>query len=337
MRITPMAIIALLATSTCGPLLSQEKRPVPPVPDYPRTLRSPVYVVDKNWPETPDGVEHKAVTGIAVDAKNQVWIATAADPPVQVYSSQGKYVRGWGKDVLEGPHHLKLDPDGSVWVADPVLHTVFKFTPEGKLLMTLGIPGEFGEDERRLSQPTDCVVTRAGDIFVSDGYGNNRVVQFDAQGKFVKQWGRLGTKPGEFCNPHAISVDSEGRLYVADRYNARVQVFSQAGKVLDVWDNIIIPWGLWISSDDDIWVCGSSPDAWPADPKAPLGSKPKDQLILRFDTRGKVKQLWSVPLGGETTEPGQLNLVHCLALDQAGNLYCGDVLGKRAQKFVLAK
>lgn len=320
-----------------GSLWSQDNRPVPPVPDYPRGNRSPAYVVDKNWPQTPDGVERNTVTGIAVDAKNQVWIATAAEPHVQVYSSTGKYIRGFGKGVLEGPHHLKIDHQGNIWVADPVLHAMFKFSPEGKLLMTLGIPGEFGEDERRLSQPTDCVVAKNGDIFVSDGYGNNRVVHYDANGKFVKQWGKLGSEPGEFCNPHAIAIDSQGRLYVADRYNGRVQVFAQDGKVLDVWDNIVIPWGLWITAEDDIWVCGSSLDVWPADPKALLGSKPKDQLMLKFDTKGKLRQLTSIPLGGEVVEPGQLSLVHCLALDKAGNLYCGDVLGKRAQKFVLAK
>lgn len=256
---------------------------------------------------------------------------------MQCYTQSGKYVRGWGKDIIDSPHHMKIDREGNVWVADTVLHTIFKFTPEGKLLLTLGIPGEYGEDERRLSQPTDTVLAQNGDIFVSDGYGNNRVVHYGPDGKFIKQWGKLGTEPGEFCNPHAIVEDSAGRLYVADRYNARIQVFSHDGEVLDVWNNIVIPWGLWISPDDDIWVCGSSLDAWPKDPKAPLGSKPKDQLILKFDTQGKLRQLWSIPLGGTETEPGQLNLVHCLALDKDGNLFCGDVLGKRAQKFVLQK
>mgnify|MGYP000945121409 CR=1 FL=1 len=277
------------------------------------------------------------VTGIAVDAKDQIWVYSKTPPPVQCYTKEGKYVRGFGQDVIDSPHHMKIDHEGNLWLADTVLHTIFKFTPEGKLLLTLGIPGEFGEDERRLSQPTDAVVTKKGDIFVSDGYGNNRIVHYDSKGKFVKQWGKLGTEPGEFCNPHAIVIDSKGRLYVADRYNARVQVFSQEGKVLDVWNNVVIPWGLWMSPNDELWVCGSSPDAWPADETAMRGGKPRDQLLMRFNSDGKLQQLWSVPLGTDDASPGKLYLVHSIALDKAGNIYCGDVLGKRAQKFVLQK
>jgi DNA-binding beta-propeller fold protein YncE len=338
MHASPWSALAVALVLTAGLLPAEDKKPaVPPVPDYPRGLRSPVFEVDQSWPQRPESIERQAVTGIAVDGKNQIWIASRTNPPVQCYSQDGKFLRGFGKDVIDSPHHMKIDAKGHVWVADTVLHTLFKFTPEGKLLLTLGIPGEYGEDERRLSQPTDVVLNPQGEIFVSDGYGNNRVVHYDADGKFVKQWGQLGSEPGEFCNPHAIAIDSSGRLYVADRYNGRVQVFSQDGEVLDVWNNLVIPWGLWISPNDDVWVCGSSLDQWPDDSKSPLGSKPKDQLILKFDTAGKLRQLWSIPLGGEETEPGQLNLVHCLAFDKAGNLYCGDILGKRAQKFVLKK
>lgn len=331
-----LATFVSLLVLTASAALAQTS-PVPPVPKYPRVNRTPWYQVDESWPKLPDGAERMAVSGIAVDAKNQIWGFTRSNPPVQIYSQNGKFIRGWGQGVVEQSHHMKLDPKGTVWLADIGNHTVRQFTPEGKLLLTLGIPGEFGEDERRLSQPTDMVVTPAGDIFVSDGYGNNRVVHFDAKGKFVKQWGKMGTEPDEFCNPHAIALDSKGRLYVADRYNARIQVFNQDGEVLDVWEHVVIPWGLWITPDDDVWVCGSSPDKWPDDPKALRGGKPRDQLFLRFNTAGKLLQLWSVPLGGEETEPGELNLVHCLAVDKTGNIFCGDILGKRAQKFVLQK
>jgi DNA-binding beta-propeller fold protein YncE len=306
--------------------------PVPPVPKYPRVNRTPWYQVDETWPQVPP--ESKR---IAVDARNQIWVFTRSNPPVQVYAQDGKYVRGWGQGVVEQSHHMKLDPKGNVWLADIGNHTVRQFTPEGKLLLTLGIPGEFGEDERRLSQPTDVVVSPQGNIFVADGYGNNRIVHFNAKGQFVKQWGRMGNEPGEFCNPHAIVMDSQGRLYVADRYNGRIQVFNQEGDLLDMWEHIVIPWGLWMTADDELWVCGSSPDKWPDDPKVPLGGKPRDQLLLKFNTAGKLMQLWSVPLGGEESQQGELNLVHCLAVDKSGNIFCGDILGKRAQKFVLRK
>ncbi len=335
MRCTLLAILNFWLCSTS--LFAQAKPAVPPIPDYPRVNRTPWYAADETWPQTPAGSERTAVSGIAVDGENQIWVFTRSNPPVQVYKADGTFVRGWGQGVINQSHHMKLDPKGNIWLADIGNHTVRQFTPEGKLLLTLGIPDEYGEDERRLSQPTDVVVSPSGEIFVSDGYGNNRIVHFNAKGQFVKQWGQIGTEPGEFCNPHAIAMDSKGRLYVADRYNARVQVFSQDGKVLDVWNDVVIPWGLWITKDDHVWVCGSSPDAWPDDPKALRGGKPRDQLLMKFDTTGKLRQLWNVPVGGEETQPGQLNLVHCLAVDHDGNIYCGDILGKRAQKFVMKK
>src|SRR5262249_37260005 len=134
-----------------------------------------------------------------------------------------------------------------------------KFTPEGKLLLTLGTPGTAGRDSTHLNRPTDMVVTPAGDVFVADGYGNARVVHFDKSGKFVKAWGELGHKPGQFSIPHAIALDSKGRLYVADRNNVRVQIFDQSGKLLDEWRDVVVPWGFCVTKDDEIWVCGSSP------------------------------------------------------------------------------
>jgi len=181
--------------------------------------------------------------------------------------------------------------------------------------------------------PTDVAVTPAGDIFVSDGYGNARVVHFDPAGKFVKAWGRLGSRPGEFSIPHSIAVDSRGRLHVADRNNVRIQVFDQQGKLLDVWSNIVVPWGLAMLPNDEMWVCGSSPMQWRPEDSA-LGCPPKDQVLMRLNTQGKVLQLWTVPKGIDGLErPGELNWVHAIAVDSRGNLYAGDIIGKRAQKF----
>src|SRR5690606_37178584 len=120
-------------------------------------------------------------------------------------------------------------------------HTITKFSPEGKVLLTLGTRGQPGEDASHLNQPTDVAITPAG-VFVADGYVNSRVVQYTADGKFVKAWGRLGTGPGEFSLPHGIAADSRGRLYVVDRNNVRVQVFDSNGTYLTEWRNIITPW-----------------------------------------------------------------------------------------------
>jgi hypothetical protein len=231
-------------------------------------------------------------------------------------------------------HHIKVGPEGTIWVADIGHHVVMQFTPDGKLLKTLGTRGQAGEDPTHLNKPTDMAVTPGGDVFVSDGYGNNRVAHFDKDGTLVKAWGKLGTKPGEFGVPHAIALDSRGRLYVADRNNARVQVFDQSGRFLAEWRDKLVPWGLAVTADDEIWVCGSSPMAWRARDQM-LGVPPKDQVFLKIDTAGKVLQLWTVPLGVEGhARPEDCIWVHGMAVDSKGDLYAGDILGKRAQKFV---
>lgn len=301
---------------------------------YPRVNLAASFAVDPAWPQRPADMKWGAVSGVAVDAKDQVYVFTRGDQPVQVYDADGKFVRAWGKDLIKSSHHIRIDREGNVWTADIVDHTIRKFTPEGKLLMTLGTPGAAGRDQSHFDKPTDIAVTPAGDIFVSDGYGNDRIVHFDRDGKFVKEWGELGTKPGQFSIPHSIVVDSKGQLYVADRNNARIQVFDQSGKFLDEWRNVLVPWGLCILKNDDVWACGSSPMVWREKDKG-LGVPPKDQVFMRFNTDGKLLQLWTVPKGADNLErPGDCNWVHCIAADSHGNLYVGDIMGKRAQKFV---
>ena len=216
-------------------------------PKYPRVNLAPWYEVDPTWPQRPPGVHFGHVPGIAVDRQDNVWVFTRTNNPVQVYSADGKFIRAWGDGVISNAHHLKIDRAGNIWLSDVGLHVVRKFSPEGKVLQTFGVPGEKGEDTQRLNMPTDVALAPSGDVFISDGYGNNRVVHFDKSGKFIRAWGTLGTGPQHFSIPHAIDMDSKGRLYVADRNNVRVQVFSQTGKLLDSWANVIVPWGFWIS------------------------------------------------------------------------------------------
>ncbi|QDU41690.1 Virginiamycin B lyase [Symmachiella dynata] len=300
------------------------------------------YDVDPAWPQRPETISGAGwVSGLAVDDKDQVWFFRKGPDPVQVYSASGEFVRSWGKDRFLNPHQLRIGPDGNIWVADFGLHVVQKFTPEGELLQTLGVRGEKGDDELHFNMPTDMVITPKGDIFVTDGYGNRRIVHFDKDGQFVKAWGSYGTEPGKFVLPHAIQLDSKGLLYVADRNSARIQIFTQEGELVDQWSNLIMPWGISINKKDEIWVCGSSPHWWVRDGKAP---EYKDQLFMRFNTDGRVQQVWSIPLGdiGENKDkpdvsrlkPGEAVGVHCIAQDSQGNLYVGDIYGERAQKFV---
>lgn len=305
-------------------------------PSYPPQPTMIEYSVDPAWPRRPAEFGPKVpVPSIAVDGQDRVWCLERGRVPVQVYTAQGALATSWGKGQFKGPHSLRFDRQGNVWITDFLAHVVKKLTPEGRELLTLGTPGQPGADDRHFAGPTDTAITPAGDVFVTDGYGNRRVVHFDAQGKFVKAWGTYGGGPGQFCLPHQVVVDSRGVLYVADRNSGRVQLFDQQGKFLDQWANLIMPWGLWITASDEIWVCGSSPQSWYKDGSYP---PPKDQVFLRFSTDGRARQLWTVPVGQDGKEkPGECNWLHAVAVDSQGNLYTGEINGKRAQKFVRAK
>ncbi|MGE3821146.1 MAG: peptidyl-alpha-hydroxyglycine alpha-amidating lyase family protein [Isosphaeraceae bacterium] len=308
-----------------------------PYPNYPKVNVAVGYEVDAAWPSGSRGKAWGEMAGVAVDDHDHVWTFHRGDLPVQVYTAQGKFVRGWGQGLIGKAHQVRIDREGNVWLSDVGLHVVRKFTPEGKLLLTLGTPGEAGEDSTHFNMPTDMALTPAGDVFVTDGYGNNRVVHFDSAGRFLKSWGTMGSGPGQFSLPHAIALDSAGRLYVADRNNARVQVFDQSGRFLDEWRDLMVPWHIWVTAADEIYVCGSSPMRWGklALPGMVMGVAPKDQLMMRFNPGGRVLQVWSFPVGVTGKErPGELNWAHAIAVDSLGNLYLGDIQGHRAQKFV---
>ncbi len=332
---------ALWAAEPAKPVYAAPEKPAQAEPPaYPQITLSTWYKVDPDWPQRPDNMPWGRMPGVAVDSKDQVWIFTRAEPPVQIYSTDGKFIRAWGEGLIGtderglGSHHIEIDSQGMIWLADVRNHVVLQLTPDGKVLKTLGTSGEPGCDEKRLNKPTDMAITPDGQVFVSDGYGNARIVHFDVDGKFVKAWGKLGTGPGEFSLPHAIALDSKGRLYVADRNNARVQVFDQGGKFLDQWQNLIVPWGIWVTPKDEIWVCGCSPMPW-RETDGALSCPPKDQVLMKFGPCGKLLQLWTVPKGtDEEEQPGELNWVHGIAVDSAGNIYATDIMGERAQKFV---
>jgi len=290
------------------------------------------YVVDVTWPRKPDHFKWGQMPGITVDNQDQVYIFTRSQPAVQVYKTDGTFLRAWNIEDFSGAHYIRIGPEGNVWTANINSHVVLKYSPEGKLLLTLGEPGRAGADQGHFDKPTDIAVLPTGDIFVSDGYGNRRIVHFDAAGKYIDQWGQEGTKPGRFALPHSIVADSKGRLYVADRENARIQVFDTKGKLLAVWAELITPWGLWLTKDNELWVCGSSPVK--DDTGKWLVYPPPDQLLMKLSLKGEV--LLRVPLQKTAVppgKPGELSWVHGIAVDSQGNLYLSDIQGSRAQKF----
>ena len=305
---------------------------------YPKINLAVGYQLDPNWPKKPADISWHVVTGVAVDQRDRVWIFNANNPPVQVYDgNSGDLLFSWGAARFNKPHFIRIDAEGNVWCADYGRHVVRKFTEKGELLLTLGTPDVAGCDETHLNMPTDMAIAANGDVFVTDGYGNNRIVHFDKNGKFIKTWGQLGVGAGDLSQPHAIAIDSKGLLYVCERNNCRIQVFDQSGKSLAQWRNLINPWGIVVLPNDEIIVTGSTPARWTE--RGNLGNPPHDQIVMKFDTTGRALEQWAFPLCADGNwKPGMTAWCHGTAVDSKGNLYIGDVADQdkehRVQKFV---
>ena len=177
---------------------------------YPKINLAVGYEVDAAWPRKPADLPWGQMPGVAVDAEDQVWLHTRSEVPVQAFTADGRFIRAWGQGLFGSAHRVRVDTQGNVWLADNWRHVVRKFTPAGELLLTLGTLDVAGCDETHLNGPTDMTITSGGEIFVSDGYGNFRIVHFDSRGRFIKAWGTVGVEPGQFNLPHTIGVDSAG-------------------------------------------------------------------------------------------------------------------------------
>jgi sugar lactone lactonase YvrE len=193
--------------------------------------------------------------------------ADRPEPPVTKHDPSGRLLASWGSGMMDFPHGFAMDPEGNVWASDQRTHQVYKWSPSGELLMTIGRRGEAGDPPTLLNEPTDVAVARNGNIFVTEGHsftrGANRVSKFAPDGSFIASWGRTGSGPGEFNVPHTLAFDSLGRVFVGDRGNNRIQIFDQDGNLLDVWYQFGRPSGIAIGADDRIYVADS--ESWGTD------------------------------------------------------------------------
>jgi DNA-binding beta-propeller fold protein YncE len=240
---------------------------------------NPYRVQDNNWGKMPSGQKMGAPIGIEADRDgSSIWVfqrcganncgKSNVDPIVH-FDQGGKFMKSFGGGMFNFPHGLGVDRDGNVYVTDERGKNgkgavVVKFGPDGKALMTLGKPGMPGDGQDMLDGPSDVVIAPNGDIFVADGHGgtsNDRIVKFSKDGKFIKAWGKHGKAPGEFDTPHGIAMDSQGRLFVADRVNSRLQIFDQDGKLLAEWKQFGRPSGVAIDKNDIIYVADSQSNA----------------------------------------------------------------------------
>jgi len=297
------------------------------------------YVVVHGWPQLPDGYVLGQVSGLAVDSHNHVFVfhraenSWAADKTHLIASAtvlcfdgaSGKLLSSWGQNRFIEPHGLRVDRDDNVWVTDRALQQVFKFSHDGKLLLTIGTERTPGVDATHFNLPADIAFAADGNIYVADGYGNNRIAKFAPDGKFLLDWGRKGTGSGEFDLPHSVSVDAQGLVYVADRNNARIQVFDASGKFLQMWKSAELgrPWSLTVGPDNLLYVVDGGD----------LKPNPPDRgQILKLDLSGKILAKWS-RFGNYD---GQIYWGHDLTVGKDGAVYVGDVYhGMRVQKFIL--
>ncbi len=263
-------------------------------------------------PDTmPDGWKFGRVSAVAVDRTGNVYVfhrGNKADSIV-VFSPQGKYLRSWGKGLFANPHGIRIAKDGNVWVTDTNLHMVMEFTPEGKLLRTWGTKGKPGTTPDTFNRPTDVAFLPNGDFFVTDGYGNSRVVKFSKDGKYLMEWGKRGTGPGEFDLPHAIVIDSRQNLYVSDRENNRIQIFDANGKFLRQWTHLGATQGIDINSKDELWI---------------VTHRDKGENIAYDTLAGRIMRIdiASGKILGSMESPG-----HWLALGNKDEIYIGSLTG----------
>ena len=216
------------------------------------------YELVENWAQLPDGMVWGQVIAVDTDqAGNLIALHRCSsdtcvgqsEPPLLKFNPSGELLMSWGEGLLVWPHGLDIDADGNIWVTDGRHEggkgeVIFKFSPDGEVLMTIGTPGISGDGPYTFDGVCDVVVAANGNIFVADGHVNNRVVKYSAAGRFLMAWGQAGTGPGEFDMPHSIDIDSQGRVFVADRGNNRVQIFDQEGRYLDEWSQFGRPSGV---------------------------------------------------------------------------------------------
>lgn len=234
-------------------------RPLPPITNTD-------YDISSTWFQLPAGMELGQPISVAPDGKGNIFfVRRRAQPPILVFDRQGKLLRSWGEGLFTAIHSIDVDRNGFVWATDNTDNVVYKFSADGTLLMTLGKRGVAGDNASQdlFDGPSDVFVAPNGDIFVTDGYRNSRVVRFDKDGKFLRIiGGTKGTGPAQFDRVHALVMDSKGRLIINDHNNGRIQVWDQDGTFIEQWANFGIgqPSGLYIEADDTVWVCDNQSD-----------------------------------------------------------------------------
>ena len=349
-----LSLFAVLLPSSGTADAQQAKAPINDLPNPFRT--------EQGWAKLPDGRTWGSTSAVEIDRDGaSIWVAERCGAnsclgstldPILKFDPTGKLVKSFGAGLMIFPHGIYVDSRGNVWVTDGqdnqprrprgaapdaplppppatmIGHQVFKFSPDGKLLLTLGTKGG-GKDGAPLFQPNDVLVAPDGSIFVAEGHGgdNARILKFASDGKLVKQWGKKGTAIGEFDQPHALAMDSRGRLFVGDRSNNRIQIFDQDGKFLDAWTQFSRPSGIYIDKEDNIYVADSESGS-----VEPAHSAWTRGIRIGSAKDGVVKYFIPDP----AVNPPSTSSAEGLAVDGHGVVYGAEV-GQRAIKRYVRK
>ena len=280
------------------------------------------YEVVEGWGDLPPGWLYGDVGAVGVDSKDNVYVFNRGPHPMIVFDREGRFLRSWGEGVFSRAHGLHIGPDDALYLTDDGDHTVRKCTPDGKVLLTIGIPGRPSAFMSGLPfhRCTHTALSRRGDIYVADGYGNSRVHKFSPDGKLELSWGGPGSDPGEFNIVHNICADDDGWIYVADRENHRVQVFNGEGKYETQWNFLHRPCGLCIGQGvKPLCYIGELGPSLAVNREIPnLGPR-----VSITDINGLVLARLGHMHAGEA--PGQFIAPHGIAVDSHGDVYVGEV------------
>jgi DNA-binding beta-propeller fold protein YncE len=294
------------------------------------------YEADERWAKVPPGRGWTEVAGVATDSRDRVYVFNRGEHPVMVFDRDGTFLTSWGEGLFARPHGIVIGPDDAVYCTDDLGHSVRKFTPDGLLLLPLagsGTPSDTGAtsmDYRTILQagppfhyPTNVALSPEGELYVSDGYGNARVHKFSADGRLLFSWGEPGDGPGRFRLPHGIAVDRHETVFVADRENSRIQLFTADGTYLSEWTDVARPCHVFLDGAGNVYVAelGFRAGMWPgttAPADAPGGR------VSIFDRHGNLQARWGS--GRSPCAPGDFFAPHGICVDSRGDIYVGEVV-----------
>ena len=308
----------------------------------PNSAPNPYHPVE-HWAKLPEGRGFGQVIGVKIDGDGRsVWAfercganscAGSNVAPILEFDPSGKLVQSFGAGMIVFPHGLFIDKGGNVWVTDAngkngKGQQVLKFSHDGRLLQALGKAGIAGEGPDTFNQPTAVVVAANGDLFVADGHGNSRIVKLGADGHFITAWGKHGSGRGEFATPHGLALDAQGRLFVADRENNRIQIFDQDGKFIAEWRQFGRPSDVFIDKHDTLYVTDSQSNDTtnPGFKRGIRIGSAKDCTVTAFIPD-------PTPYDPKATGIGTGSGAEGVAADDDGNVFGGETDGKALKKY----